>query len=665
MRRLARLVPVLLGLALATLVGFAALFPITCTDLWWHLAAGRLMLGEGRLLFHDPFSVGAAGAPWIDLHWLFQVLACLLHRAGGVAAIVLGKAATAGLAAWVLLRATEAAALRREETRDALALRGLAVLVCAPALYLTRFLVLERPIVLTLLLLALFLLVLERHRRGARGHWLLVLLPLQVLWANCQGLFLLGPLLIACYLAGELVTAALARHGARGFEVSVDRRGLAQLALALGGVLAAGLLTPYGLRGLALPFTLLGRIDGGGGELFSLNVSENIPPFLLERTDPASVWHLKWVGAITFASFLLVRAARSPLQLGRLLLAAAFFSLALLANRNLLLFYWVAALVTAANLAPLLARVASRPRGATLTRRALPLLALAVVGGLAVHRWSARREEGPALAIAPFRVPTVAVERVRALGLEGDAFNAVRYGGYLAWTLHPRHRPFIDGRLVLRSAAQFGEYLDVLDHPERFEPLRRAHGLRLALLPAAYPDRYLGLIRALYRDPAWRLLYTDGTETLFARADAGALAAPRVDLGSPRAVEEILAALRARHATPAIRERAAVHLGRLLAEVGELQRAEEVLRRERCRAARTLLARVLYLSGQRDEAAALARRVLEEGPDAGSLELLALHALDRGEPRRALDLCRRALELDPYSVRVRELLERLRREAGP
>ena len=40
--------------------------------------------------------------------------------------------------------------------------------------------------------------------------------------------------------------------------------------------------------------------------------------------------------------------------------------------------------------------------------------------------------------------------------------------------------------------------------------------MSVALIPAAYPDRFLPLVVFLLRQPEWRLLYTDGTQTLFA-----------------------------------------------------------------------------------------------------------------------------------------------------
>ena len=62
------------------------------SDIWWHLSAGREMLRTGAILRSDPFSLGALGRPWIDVHWLFQLASYGGFRLGGLGALVAAKA---------------------------------------------------------------------------------------------------------------------------------------------------------------------------------------------------------------------------------------------------------------------------------------------------------------------------------------------------------------------------------------------------------------------------------------------------------------------------------------------------------------------------------------------------------------------------------------------
>src|SRR3954463_3102007 len=91
----------LVGLVVAVVA--AGLTPVADGDIFWHLAAGRRMVETGPFLRPDPFSLSAAGRPWIDVHWLFQLGTYAVHALGGLRALVVGKSPlphTEAVAAW-------------------------------------------------------------------------------------------------------------------------------------------------------------------------------------------------------------------------------------------------------------------------------------------------------------------------------------------------------------------------------------------------------------------------------------------------------------------------------------------------------------------------------------------------------------------------------------
>src|SRR3954470_6274298 len=133
-------------LLLVTFVGAASvgLSPSADGDIWWHLAAGREMVTRGGLLFSDPFSVSAAGRPWVDVHWLFQLAVFGLHRAFGLAGLVWAKCALLGLGAWLLYLAVA-------QQRGSWA-RGVLLTSLVGGLLAARALLLVRPVIGTLVL---------------------------------------------------------------------------------------------------------------------------------------------------------------------------------------------------------------------------------------------------------------------------------------------------------------------------------------------------------------------------------------------------------------------------------------------------------------------------------------------------------------------------------
>jgi tetratricopeptide (TPR) repeat protein len=364
----------------------------------------------------------------------------------------------------------------------------------------------------------------------------------------------------------------------------------------------------------------------------------------------------KWLAALAFLSFLPAR----RLALERLCLATVFFGLALMANRNVLLFLWVAGPIVAENLA-------AWPSVRWLRR----LLVVGASIGLVAMVFARAREargELPIGELAPFRVPEHAVDRLLSDRLPaGPIFCTDRYGGYLIWRLYPNGRPMMDGRLVLRSAQQYAEHLALGEHPENFDAYRRRHGIRTVILPTAYPDGFLPLVAWLYRQPSWRLLFTDGTQTLFVHDENGEWSGRGLDLTAPQTVSEIRRELEARYGSwPLVHHQAQLHLARLLAEIGATGPADELLAPLPGTAAAALQARVAYQAGDAERAEQMAKALLARQPDEiESLCLLALLYHQRGEPQAALAFVKRALAVDPFHPLARQILDQVQRDLVP
>ena len=619
-----------------------SLGPISDGDIYWHLAAGREILHQRALLRLDPFTLSAAGRPWVDVHWLFQVGAYALYSISGFAGLAIAKATLVAGGATILVRAAELA--------GGTIARGVCAVAVLGGLILDRHLVPMRPLVVTLVLLAVFLLALERLRtQPARARWAWVVLPLaQVVWCNCQGLAPLGPLLVAMYLAGAwLSTREIRRWPFASEEVSSVR----PLGLVLGLCVLASFVTPYGLDAMVLPLRLLGRITQGRGHIFSSEVAENIPPFVLERTAPELVWHFKWILALLAAAIALFR---PRFHLAHLLAIAAFLGLAVMANRNLPLFYWVVAPLAAIAFVP--------PQWSPVSRTAAPLrryggravLAALLGGELVLAGLMQRREPTPG-SPTPFHFPVESARRLAGMHAAGPVFAADQHGGYLSFAV-PSLRPYIDTRLVLHTEQEYADYLALFDDPARFDALDARERFGAVVLTTAYPDRYLGLIWHLAGSSDWRLVYTDGSEVLFLRDGPG------LALGDRATIDAILGELAARfRGHTELIEAARLHLARLLIVLGQSRQAEYVLAALDSRPAAQLRARAHFAAGELRAAEALARILFLQDPrDVRSLALLAEIASADNQPSRAGEWLRRALAINPYDLEARSIAERIR-----
>ncbi|MEP6654859.1 MAG: hypothetical protein ABJA82_15960, partial [Myxococcales bacterium] len=270
----------------------------------------------------------------------------------------------------------------------------------------------------------------------------------------------------------------------------------------------------------------------------------------------------------------------------------------------------------------------------------------------------ALRREAPIGTPTPFHFPTESARVLARMNARGPVFAPDHYGGYLTLAVPALH-PYIDTRLVLHSAREYQDFLSVVDEPARFDDLDARERFAYVVLTTAYPDRYLGLVAHLASSPGWRLLYTDGSEVLFARNG------PAVTLSDPATVERIAAELDARFDTaPDQRAAARLNLARLLVVVGETAGAERVLGPLTGRAATQLRARVHFAAGELAAAQTLAELLLAgDAHDVRSLTLLAEIAIGR-RSSRAREYLARALSASPYDPEARAVLSRLEHETA-
>src|SRR5262249_37692207 len=159
--------------------------------IWWHLRGGQWILEHGRVPHLDPFTFGSADQRWIDIHWSYEVFLALVYQSTGVGGMVFMASALACAAFLACVTA------RRKEWPV------IATVLCwLPTLVLLAFRLDPRPEIFSLFYMGCFLAVLWRVQDRPALIWLLV--PLQVLWVNVQGLFIIGPILVCLFAGAQL-----------------------------------------------------------------------------------------------------------------------------------------------------------------------------------------------------------------------------------------------------------------------------------------------------------------------------------------------------------------------------------------------------------------------------------------------------------------------------
>jgi hypothetical protein len=495
-----------LVLACMSLCSFFVYFPLTDTDIFWHLAAGREIVSQKRFLFTDPFAFSIAAPKWIDLHWLFQVIVYGLYTIGSEKALLVFKLCIVAAVAGILC-----------SVRRSTLFIALTSFIAVMLFYETRYLVCLRPALITMLCMSLYILLFENAARLSTQKRLWLCIPLQIIWTNSQGLYMIGLFIIGAYWLEDILSGV----------VTKEKKSWRMTMLLVVAALSC-FINPYGVSGLRLPFSLFHRISPESGNIFSMNIAENIPLFELSGFDAV---YRTVVIVTAIAACILFFLNRKEIRIAHYLLFIGFVALAYMAERNVLLYVVVIIPIIGyhASKSPAMHRAASfvksKPRWAyTVSAPALLFLVFAIVQhSIVIATYP------PDRLLSPFRFPEKICDYLKQNPCPGKMFNDIRYGGYLLWNNYPDKQVFIDGRLIIRPPEFFRDYLALCDNPDRFPQVVRTFDITHAILPWAIFNLHHKLIRWLYKSKDWHLEFTDGASTLFVRNDSSRKPGLRLD----------------------------------------------------------------------------------------------------------------------------------------
>lgn len=542
---------------------FLGSFAAYNSDVWMHLAAGR-MIAHGDYTFgSDPFSFTTHDTVWVNHAWLTDLLAYLASRllggpetAAGGAVLIALKAVLVTLLAGVML------SIRRPG--QSLWLPAFCVALALVAMS-PRLLLQPTCISFLFLGVTLWLLACEPRARDVQQagdpflrRRLIALAVLFALWVNLDSWFLLGPVLIVLFLLGEVLQETLSPIIS---GPDAPRPGAKQQLLVLLGVgLAACLLNPHHVRAFQVPPDLALYLSSSplrdDGNFQALFLSPLEGDFLSKPSLGLNAAGLAYIPLVVLglASFVVNGGGWRG---WRVTVFLAFLVLSALWARSVPFFAVVAAPITALNLQDFVARrFGTEPRlergwkNWSLIGRGATLAALVA---LVVVDWPGWLHGRPDLARTSHRVawklhvdPSLqqAADKIRSLRAAGvfraHGFNVIpEIANYLAWFC-PEEKSFFDYRTQLFGAETTQEFLDAR---QALAPRRRAgvaqdadrprgqhvwqtifrdpqHPVDHVILSSAEFEGTSQIVLQLWNNSdQWTMLYMDGRTSLFGWSD--------------------------------------------------------------------------------------------------------------------------------------------------
>lgn len=453
-----------LALALsASLV--AVIYPTFDYDLYWHLANGRAMWEQGRIVEQDIFSFTRAGAAYRNPEWLAQLIFYGLWSFGGMLALFLFKLAVAVavvLLSWRTLRALNAAPWA-------------AAVAIALAVLTGFYRYIERPELFSLLGAAASIAVIICSREAIWSRRVLYVLPLvMAVWE-----WLHGAVFGMTLLAGAVFAENLAARWRPSTATAARAQWRATLNRAALATVVVSLLNPYGLSNYGIFAPVIADSAGFSG------VNEWAPPGLRDY----------WLFFILFGAGLLglcwQRKAEHLVEFCWLL---GFGVLACRYSRVTGVFA-IAAL-------PWFAVAYARFAKGKVSSILLGAAALLLAAGLYIHKFSPWSfvERRFAWQVLEDFLPAGSVRFALDLAIQGPLYNSGHFGGYLAFKLYPAHRIF-----QYNLPAVWGE--TYLHDPS----VVRRYDINWAIIGRA--DE----LQRMFPPNAWAYLFMDGASVLAVR----------------------------------------------------------------------------------------------------------------------------------------------------
>jgi hypothetical protein len=461
-------------------------------DLAAHIRMGETILSAGQLPTHSLASYTAASDPLVAHAWLSEVVFALLFRLGGLPLLT--------IITTIVIALTHGAIAVWLRKRGADPRWAFAAAMLSLALASTHWL--TRPHMFSIVGAALTLMILELE--SARKKMALSVVLFAV-WANLHGGWLFGEIMIAAYIAGDILEARSAGSDGDMWR-SRARANAAMLALSL----CATLINPYGIGLHREVFSAVTSTS------LATNISEYLPPNFTEILQvPFIIAILLTITLFTFTT------KRIQYDWLVLILISLFF--ALRSYRNIALFgvtAWPLIALYAARAWPErtkpfrwfsdFARLDQRSRTGII---AVPLgiIALAVglnhgsLGGvqLVPDHFSSRK------------FPVAAVAKAREARLQGNVFDAWVWGGYImyAW---PEARLHVDP--LKFNDTTIKSYTTIETRRPGWEREIQRWQIRTIIVGSKSP-----MAAGLASEPQWQVWYQDSIATVFRPSSSGGI----------------------------------------------------------------------------------------------------------------------------------------------
>jgi hypothetical protein len=491
-----RLSPATFGIVL--LLGLFHLFlsrrPLWHTDLWGHLAYGRLIVADRGLPRTEPLMFLSQGVPFVDLPWLSQVLGYAAFRWEGIPALQFLYAASITACLGLLAY--------RTARRTGLIWPAVLVAVACASLELQQLVI--RPQLAGLACFVLLFVYVTRQHLGWE-RWIVVPI-LFAAWANLHGSFVVGLALLATFAAGR--GADVLRRTANLPAVWRDGK-FRSLAILLLPAALAILLNPHGW--------------GTFRDVWETASNPNLADLVEWRPLDIQMRQGQVAAAAVLGLIILYRLTPRRVSSAEFLLLIGLGGAALRTSRMIVWWAPVAAYYLAIHAAATWRQLRRERLGALVASPITASAGWAFAAAVTICGIAACTPLGIVLLHGPRTDPHESLSSETPLGAtdylnshppRGQIFNVYEWGDYLLWAGPKNLHVFVASHAHLVPTDVWQDYMQVISLRSGWEAILDRYGVNTAVLD---PEQQEDLVRSLRTSDAWSLGYEDDRSVIFLR----------------------------------------------------------------------------------------------------------------------------------------------------
>ncbi|EKD87028.1 MAG: hypothetical protein ACD_37C00070G0002 [uncultured bacterium] len=499
-------------LSLFTLVVFLSLFEINDADTIQYLASGKYIVEHG-LPQGCVFTYTTQHCEMVYPEWLFHVIVYSVYRVGNWVGLGLFQLGLNCLIFGIILLYN----YKRKYSFLSLSVFFLLGLIVASDRSKLRA---DLP---SLLFSTLLFIILESfiNKSSVTKQKIILfyggsIFFLMMLWANIHGSFPLGYFVIGVFIFDRLLTNLKSRFVNHKKTKILDERAKILSAFFILSLIGS-FINPFGLKSYILPYRFL-------IEARHINyISEFQSPFIQVNSPRFSLVAFKIMESIGL--ILIVLSIRVTLA-RHMLLYITFLILSIQQVRNLGYFAIISMLILPYYGDYFLRRVSvlfTKYRNrfiifamflGNLGRLSMILFTVVFIYLIVTQKYYffEKRSRRFGFGLSQIVFPLNAVEFIKKNNLQGNVFNSYSFGSIINWSLYPAYKSSIHGHLS--DPLFFNYYSRVLNDPLFYKEAVEKYKIKTFFLNYAEPNTFL-LVRYLYSDPDWKLVYLDPTTVIF------------------------------------------------------------------------------------------------------------------------------------------------------